>query len=366
MPAFWNQLSPMHRKLLVVAVAAALLIGAALWWRPWRQADPRLNTPEIAVRQLAAKNLYFNAPARPWLASFRPELLTAEDRDPQSERARSFNQAVADAKLFRTLDRKYRFETLLLVGDPSQYRTLLDHLIETKDFTLSYADHTSLVYTRGGAVWTPAALEPLRKAFAGSKNELAQVLALTGIKLVSAKKETEGKALLEEAGRLDSGLPDVWHGLALYDLERGQLTDALALAEKALKLDAKHLGALAVKTQVYFAAKRFSEAYDLSKQLLERLPEDPNMLFKHAQIAHEAKAYKGEIEALEKLIALAEAEKRPTTGYHLYLAQAYTAAGQGGPAIEHYSKVLADPEAPKEQREFSQDAIERIKSRTGL
>ena len=99
---------------------------------------------------------------------------------------------------------------------------------------------------------------------------------------------------------------------------------------------------------------------------MAHLPDDPNVLFKHGQIAHEAHAYKAEIRVLEKLIALAESERRSTTGYRLYLAQAYMAAGQGKPAIDNFTRVLADPELPADQRKFSTESIERIKSRTGL
>jgi tetratricopeptide (TPR) repeat protein len=149
-------------------------------------------------------------------------------------------------------------------------------------------------------------------------------------------------------------------------MNRGNWPDALLAADRALAIDKAHLAALSVKTQCLFATKRFNEAYDLSKQLVERLPDDPNILFKHAQIAHEAKAFKAEIDALDKLIARAEAEQRETTGYRMYLAQAYMAVSNGSKAIENFEHVLADPGLPQDQREFAQEGIKRIKARTGL
>ena len=71
-----------------------------------------------------------NPGALPWLEKYRPELLTNEDRDPNSARSRGFRQAPQDPKLFRQLDRQYRFDTLLLIGDRSNFQRLLDHLRE--------------------------------------------------------------------------------------------------------------------------------------------------------------------------------------------------------------------------------------------
>jgi len=45
-----------------------------------------------------------------------------EDHDAGSERSRAFPQAVENPKkVFRPLVRKYQFDALLLVGDPSEY-----------------------------------------------------------------------------------------------------------------------------------------------------------------------------------------------------------------------------------------------------
>ncbi len=359
-----------HRTRLALIVATLVIAVAAVWWLPRvsKKENALLATPQIALESLPATALYFNGPARPWLLLLRPDLLTAEDRDVRSERSRAFAQAVADAKIFRQLDRRYRFETLLLVGDPSQYRTLLDHLVETKDFMLAYVDHTSLVFKRAGAAaWSTKSLDAVRSRLAGaSKRERSDFLALTAVKLTAAHRDADAKTLLDQALALDASSAEVWSALANYQLARGDWTDALASTERALGLDQDHLGALSTRTQIFYDTKRFSEAYALSQRLVARLPEEPNALFKHAQIAHEAHAYKTEIAALEKLIALAEAGQRSTTGYRLYLAQAYTATGQGEPALENFNRVLADPELPADQRKFASDSIERIKSRTGL
>jgi hypothetical protein len=128
--------------------------------------SPQLVTPTLALEGLSAKSLYYNAAARQWLLKQRPELLTEEDRAADSERTRNFIQAVQNPKLFRQLDRRYRFDTLLLVGDPSQSRPLLEHLAEAKDWTLTYVDHTSMVLRRDPAPpWSAADLAVLRARF---------------------------------------------------------------------------------------------------------------------------------------------------------------------------------------------------------
>lgn len=359
----------LHAPLVPLILAAAAICGVLTSVIGCSKTkDPLLSTPQIALQSLSAKALYFNGAAQPWLLASRPDLLTPEDRDARSGRSRAFAQAAAAPRLFRQLDRKDRFDTVLLVGDPTQYRALLDHLIETKDFGLAYVDHTCLVFKRdAAAAWSAKALESLRQRLGGaSRRERADCLALTAGKLAAAHRTADAKALIDEALALDERSPEAWTASANYHVTRGDWPEALAAADRALALDADHLGALATRTQIFYATKRYDQALAVSQRVSARLPDDPNVLFKHAQIAHEAHAFQAEIAALEKVIALAETDHRPTTGYRLYLAQAYTAAGKGQPAIENFNRVLADPELPEDQRKFASESIARIKSRTGL
>ena len=386
MPAFFTTLAP--RRTRLIAVAGVLLAGLALGFlRPHlHRANPLLETPALVLEGLQAKALYYNAAARPWLLARRPDLLTAEDRDDRSERARAFAQAVLVPKSFRQLDRQYRFDALLFIGDPSQYRPLLDHLAETKDWSLSYVDHFGMVFRRGAErpwkmkdfLWVrghfiPHRASPVMRQLPAWLSferrpscDLAEVLAQTAVKLVAVREFDAGKLLLDEAVQLDARLPEAWNGLAIYHMLRGDYREAFSAAERALALDKAHLPALATKTQLLFATKHFSEAYDLSKQLIERLPDDPNLLFYHAKIAHEAHAYKAEVEVLQRLIVRAEAEERPVSGYQIYLAQAYASASDAPHAIEAFLRALNDPDLPQEQRDFARENIVRIKKRTGL
>src|SRR6202012_223234 len=96
--------------ILVVAVVLVVLA----WEGVFTKRNPLLDSPQVALEGLQAKSLYYNGRARAWLLAQRPDLLTDEDRDADSERSRALPQAVQNTTLFRQLDRKYRFDALLL------------------------------------------------------------------------------------------------------------------------------------------------------------------------------------------------------------------------------------------------------------
>ena len=360
--------TPRVRMVMAAAAFAVLGLAVKVWFFAERD-GPLLATPLLAIEALpAGRSLYFNGPARPWLLARRAELLTAEDRDERSDRARAMVQAVQNPKLFRQLDRRWRFDALLLTGDPSQYRPLLEHLLEAGDFAPVYVDATSVILQRDAARgWEPGDLAPVRERFAQSPvRERAKFLALTGGRLVALRRADDGRRLLDEALALNPKSKEAWSGLALLHMNRGANKEAMEAVERGLAIDGKYLPALATKTQLLYASKYFSDAYDLSTKLVERVPDDPGILFYHAKIAHEAHAYRAEIAALVRLIAMAEAAERPVAGYRVYLGQAYAAAGDAKPAAEAFGKALADPELPADQREFAEDNLARIRKRAGL
>ena len=125
----------------LLCIAATLLAVACS--RRSASTNPELITPAIALRHLsgsreaalASDALYWTPPALPWLLQQEARRVRDEDRAGDSPRMRAFAQATQDPKLFRKLDRELRFEALWLLGDPSTYKPLLDHLLEAKDFT---------------------------------------------------------------------------------------------------------------------------------------------------------------------------------------------------------------------------------------
>ena len=346
-----------------IALALAAVIAG---WRHRNSVPSPAATPELAIRPLVSKTLYFNGAARPWIAKLRPDLLMPEARDEKSELSRGLVQAVENPKLFRQLDRKYYFDALLLVGDPSQYRPLIEHLLEAKDWTLTYLDHTSVVYRRDvSPEWKATALDALTPNFPRTKDRAA-FFAQAAVRLLAIRRGADAKACLDKAQALDDRLPDIWNGNAIFRMNRGEWTPALTNANRALAIDANFLPALATKTQVLYSTKKFSEAYDLSRRLVEAYPNDPGLLFYHAKICHEAHAFTDEIRTLQRLIDRAESESQPASGYRLYLAQAYAKDGKAQPAIDEFNRVLADADLPKEQRTFAEDTLAQIKERAGV
>jgi len=362
-----NSIASKTRWLLLGAITLALAVGAIfVIVRGSNGKNPQQTDPHQALASLATKSLYFNGPARPWLLTQRPDLLTDEDRNEKSERSRRFVQAVENPKLFRQLDRQYRFDTLLLIGDPSQYRELLEHLLEANDWTLTYLDHAALIYKRDGAhVWQPADFEAVVASFPTPRGQ-ATCLAQAAMKLLAIRRATDAKTLLDRAERLDQTVPDLWNALAIYRMNRGEWKSATTHADRALEIEANFLPALATKTQILFSTKKFADAYQSSSRLIAAQPNDPGLLFYHAKICHQARAFSAEIQALQRLIRRAESEGQSATGYRVYLAQAYAADGQARPSIEEFKRVLADPEISREQRKFAEDTLAQVKSRSGV
>lgn len=360
---------PLSRSTTIV-LATVLLIGvvAAVFWLRSRAQHPLLSGPTLALQELSAKSLYYNGIARNWLISQRPDLLTPEDKEADSPRTRGLVQAVQNPKLFRQLDRQYRFDTLFFVGDPSQYRPLLDHLLEAKDWTLTYLDHTSLIFRRDGSTpWNLEEFAKVRKHFdEANASDRASFLAQAAGKMIAVRRTDLANQILEEARELDDQLPEVWSTSARYRMALGQWNDVLADADRALAIDPDWMPAIACKAQALYAGKYFSDAYGYSRRLIDNNPNDPGLLFYHAKIAHEARAYTDEIRTLNRLIELAEKENRPTSGYRVYLGQAYAADGQAEPSLEQFGKALADPELPTEQRKFAEETAARIRARVGL
>ena len=332
----------------------------------WKKTAAQSATPALAMKALAGKSIYYNGPARPWLLAQRRDLMMADDLDANSELSRGFVQAVENPKLFRQLDRQHHFDTLLLVGDPSQYRPLIEHLLEAKDWTLTYLDHTSLIYKRDTPrEWQPADLDSLAPSFPGARDRAA-FFAQAAVRLLAIRRGADAKACLDKAQALDDGLPEVWNGIAIFRMNRGEWTPAMTQVNRALALDADFLPALATKTQVLYSTKKFSEAYDLSRRLIEAHPSDPGLLFYHAKICHEAHAFTDEIRTMRRLVEIADKAGWPTSGYRLYLAQAYAKDGQARPAIEEFTRILADTDISKEQRSFAEDTLAQIKERANL
>ena len=336
--------------------------------------NTELITPAVALRSLGGNgssglksdSLYWNAPALPWLLEQEATRVRDEDRAGTSPRMRAFAQATQDPKLFRKLDRELRFDAVWLLGDPSTFKPLLDHLLETRDFALTWLDHTSLIFHRASrAPWSAEELDRLRVRFQDA-GEQAAFLAGAATRLLAVRDLPEAKRRLEQADALDRKAPVVSAAWASYHLVQGDFPAAREAAARALATDPDFLPALACLTQSLYALKDVNGAWELSQKLLARSPDDPGLLFYHAKLAHEAHAYTDEIRTLRRLITLAERAGASVSGYRVYLGQAHAADGDSENAIDQLTLALLDTELPREQRTFADRLFLQIKDRAGL
>jgi tetratricopeptide (TPR) repeat protein len=363
---------------LVVAIAAGAGWGTWPMLRRWLfPASPLVVTPQIAMGELGGKSIYFNGVARPWLLQLRPDLLSPEDHDAASPRSRGFIQAPQNPRLFRQLDRQYRFDTVLLLGDPSNYQRLLDHLLEPepakRDFRLVYLDHWALVFKRGAArEWQPEDSEGLRSRLAGVRDSgRAVCMAQAAGKMLAIRRPDAAKKWLDDARTLGGDSVEVLAGLAAYEITLGRWKKAEALADKAMEKDDKSIQALAAKVTALRATGYKIDAFKFSEKLNQLIPEDPVRLWQHGQLAHEAGRIPEEIKALTRLVELARAEGRPTGEYEFFLGQAHAYAAvddaeHAVPALKYLRMALKDPLLPQEQRKFAEERIAIIRERTGL
>jgi len=342
---------------LLLFTAVAGVAGWQGWkWahRPWHPRNPLLTEPSLAGRQIRGPFVFTNGPGLAWLAREKPALSPPRELFPRMV------QATQDPQLFRAVDRERRVDEVWLAGEPSSYRPLLDHLLETKDFTLSSIDHTSLIFRRGGEPWSERELERVTGQFA-DRRERACAEALAATKLVAVRQGEAALKLLKTAEQAGPDVPHVWAGWSTYRMSKGLWSDGLDAAEKALALDPDFTPAIASRAQCYYATKRFATAWNDAVRLLAAQPDDPSILFYHAKLAHEARAFTAETASLRKLIGLAEKAGANVSGYRVYLAQAYAAQNDADNAMDQVTLALLDTSLPREQRQFADELLQQIK-----
>lgn len=333
-------------------VCAPILLGLLLILAGCERGPRNRELTEslLIQKQVAdVKSLYFTQP------------VSEAQRD---ERVSMYAQAARDPQYWRQLDRRFRFEGVLLLGDPAGYRPLINHLRNSADWVLTYLDHIGIVYRRAPAEpWDPGSLEKLAQRFAAPKEKTVFYVQTAG-RLLAVGNVLLAQKQLQAAQALEPNSAELWAQFANLYIHMSKWKEGLESAERALKERPDYGPALSIKAQLLLAAKQPGKAFEVSTRLIQVQPKDPTALFLHARLAHAANAYGSEIEALEQLVALAEKEKQSSTGYRLYLGQAYAARGQAQPAMDEFQKVLGAGDANEEQRQFASQLLEQIRSRS--
>ena len=350
------------RTISILALSFLLIGGAVGWFRP-QSASPELSTPVLALARLeplAGRVLYFTSAAAPFLKEHGIGDAVAL--------ASQFDKVACNAKAWRTLERERRFSALMLTGDPAAFRNLLDHLRKSPDWTLTWLDHTSLVFERSPArAWTAADLDSLKTTFSKhSRAERVTMRVQAAHRLVASGETAPARLLLDEAIGLDKHSAPAWAELACIQAACGQWDLVMASAERALACDARYLPAVAAKASALYAFGKFNDALTLTRKLIKATPEDGLAIELQARVAHAAHAFHEEIQALEKLVSLTRAQGAPTGVWRVYLAQAYAADIQNDEALQQFEQALREPDLPDSEKSFARKGIERIKSRAAV
>jgi tetratricopeptide (TPR) repeat protein len=350
------------KKIVLMAFAGLVLLNlvfgiCALVRARHEPVDPRLGGERLAIARLGDVHyLFFPPGAHADLQAARPDLVAAADE-------RAFAEAAQMPSVFRSLDHARQFDAVLLFGDPTTYKPLLKHLADTKDFVLTWLDNSDLVFRRPGArPWTEADLGATAGQFQGENR--SRFLAGAATRLIAIGQLGMARRALDDAGAHGKDLPEYWTALGLYDGEITHWPDALSSLDRALALQPGFTPALTTKAEILFGARRFEEAMAISDQVVEQHPDDPSMLFFHATIAHQAHSYDREIAALKHLIDMAETQGESTTGYRIYLGQAYAESGDAMLSLIQFQKAMDAADISPEQREFAQDCIGKIRQKT--
>ena len=371
---------PPRPILLTLAAAFVAVVGVGLpacHWKRHVPVSPELTTPILALShlpQLHGSALYFTPAAvefvKPHWAEWAMRAPSIDGTQqlpaPTPEMlALQFGAGAQNLRAWYALDREWRFNAALLTGDPASFRAVLDALRKSPDWTLTWLDHTSLIFQRGPArSWTATDLDSLKAAFAThSSVERVEIRVQAAHRLTALGEIATAKALLDEAIKIDPSSAPAWTELACAHAMLTQWDRALEASDRAIDSDKHYLPALASKANALYALGKFNDALVITRRLVLETPDDGQNLALHARVTHAAHAFQEEIEVLTRIISLSQSKALPTGAWHIFLAQAYAEDGQGEPALQQFEAALKQPELTDQQRAFAQKGIDRLQSR---
>ena len=366
------------RSFIFVTVVILVTLGGGFWLmdltRPPEPLSPELATPKLSMAQIApsqhTKPLFFTMAALPyvkehweeWGKAFRSPALLAE------EIAVPCEAALQSVESWNVIDRKWRFGTLLLMGDPAYFRPLLEYLRMSPEWTLTQLDPTSLVFERAPArAWTTANLAQLLAVFqTHSATEQRTARISIAHRLMYLKEVPTAKKLLEEVLKTDSTSKQAWTEMAQLQGMQGEWQESLVAAERALATENRYRPAQLAQAQAFYSLGSFNKALDVTRGLYQAAPADLPTLLLHAKVTHAAHAFMEEIDVLQRMIALLEANSRPVGPWQVYLGQAYASAGNSSVAGDLFKTALKDETLSDAQRAYVQKFLDRMDTKSDL
>jgi hypothetical protein len=356
----------------VVAILFVAGCGYALWFalRPPEPPSPELSTPAVCLSALPATPvgpLFFNLGALPFLKGDWEKWGAAYGASTQvpEELAVQFDSCTRAPQSWRVLDRKWHFGAVLLSGDPTNFRPLLEHLRSSPDWTLTQIDPTSYLFQRSPArAWSRENLRSVLEVFAGhSIKEQHEARIQLAHRLLFIAEIPASQILLDEVLKADPDSMMAWTEMASAHGMLGQWKESTEAAERALNIDPHYRPALIAQANAFYAMGRFDKALLITRILYVEMPGDGQILLLHAKVAHAAHAYQEEIEVLQTMITAAQGASQPVGLLQIYLGQAYAGLGDGGAAYEHLKIALKDPSISDADRSFAEKALERFDSK---
>lgn len=340
----------------VFFVAAAVFAGCGRPTPP----DPRLQAPQElagAAKKSERKNLFVNPSARKAFESLGVSLAASDPAD---------GNAVRDASAWRRLDRRHRYDGVMLAGDPAEFGPLLTHLAGAPDFRLAHVDNWGVLFARGGGgKFVPPDLGAIAKSFP-EPGARSVYLARTATMLDAAGLAVPAREFADAAIAASPGIPDGYVAAAIIALRHRRHAEAVENAERALKISPDHRAALEVEVQTLVALKATDAAWRVARRLKAAVPaDDLNALFLHARVANAARAYADEQASLEALVAAAEKRGLPSTDYRIYLGQCYAKQGLARPALEQFEILSRAKDLTEQQRADVATALQSIRNRAG-
>ncbi len=344
-------------RVVLLIVSLTLVVQGGLtalssWSRETTQ-NIRLLAP-VDLLDLAAKSgrpVFYNPAAANLIAVHSPGLL-----DPaisQTERASLVQSPVA----FRARDRATPFAAVLVSGNLSEARPLIDLLLTSPNWHLESADHHGLLFRRGsGPVFRPL---PVDSVPFSDPHEKALFLARAALSFEIAGLKTEARDYMAAATSLDPTAPDVLIASSALLASQGRWLKARAMAERALKIWPDSTQAAYLNARAMLELGAVEKAYQQSSLLVRRNPRDVPALLLHARAARAVHNPEAEIQSLELLLAIANAGGVPEARIRIYLGQAWSQRGFPDQALENYRAALSGDLLPTEEQDV-REAIQTI------
>lgn len=324
----------------------------------------------------AATDLRFVAPTELWAARppgvvlfVNPGAAAALERvdehvDPQPVSAEAI---LEDPSAWRRLDRQKRFGGALLAGQPTEIRTLAQHLCQSPDFRLERVDNWGFLFSRKPPLPYHPPSPPSVVPDLVDPELRSDYLSAVAVNLDTVGEFEAAREYLSAAEALDPDSPLVLVREAYIDLHHRRHAAAVAAASEALELDPDSAPALKIAAQSFAAVGATDRAWQVAERLLEVSGSaDPRILFLHARLASDAHAYSREQDSLEKLVSITEAAGRSATSFRVYLGQSFARQSLPRPALEQFQTALQDPDLGPSQRADLKSTVANIREKTGI